>query len=137
MKRKHNSIKFFLFILSVLILESTAIDFNKQHLNDLVKHGDRQFTKVYAETPDSDVFLNSDVQHTFPSKFVNYTEIILNYFNNWNENTFLESNVNGQLTETIRENHNEKEISLREFFEQKDQYTFETRAQFKIPLALR
>jgi hypothetical protein len=112
-----------------------------EHFDDLIKHGEQLYTKVYVETPTTDQFVNSDIQFSTPSKLLNYTSHVAGLFDDWNEKQFVDNALNallfGNMSEAAKNSHIETTTSLRKFLGIRDQYSYETYAEFGVPTTLR
>jgi hypothetical protein len=78
---------------SELSHEAKKFDVNT-HYKQLFKNanGNHLFLRKYLEIPDSHTFLNSDSLALRPVKMVNYTNLILPLFDNWNKDFFNKNN---------------------------------------------
>ncbi len=112
-----------------------------EHFEDLIKHGEQLYTKVYIDTPKTEHFFSSDIQLSNPSKFLNYSSHITGLFDGWNEKQFLDNALNGLLfgnmSEAAKNSRIETTTSLRKFLNLRDQYSYETFVEFGIPKNLR
>lgn len=75
------------------LYEAKKFDINA-HYQQLFKNanGNHLFLRKYLEIPDSHTFLNSDSLALRPVKMVNYTDLILPLFDNWNKEFFIKNN---------------------------------------------
>jgi hypothetical protein len=111
------------------------------HLNELAQHGEQAYTKVYSESISAHDFLTSNSQNSNPAKFVSYTSHVAGLFDGRNENKFIDNSINsllfGNMSEAAKNSKIETTTSLKKFFNMKDQYSYETEAEFGVPTVVR
>lgn len=138
---------YYLVLISFLLYLNVIDSSNEQQkesslIQSIIKNGKQGFLKSYIALPDSDLFINSDVNHQVPAKFFNYSSDIQNVFNDWNENEFI-SNLTScfifaNMTESTSKNaFIQSKTNVARFLQQKEQYSYETSIYYEMPLFMK
>lgn len=118
--------------------QSTESD---KRLDNLLKHGERLFTRAYIELPEPADFLSMDMVNSRPCKLVNYSDHLSSVFNDWSVDEIsknpLSSLVFGNLSQAIKGDLLVSDTNLRRFLNQIDEYDYETYADFRMPSFIR
>lgn len=116
-------------------------NFNSDDVDILIKTEQRRPVRAYMDTPDANLFFN-DAFNLEPCKLVNYSDYLESMYSGWdakeiNKKHPESSLVFGTLEQFIGGKKVEANTNLRRFLNQKDEYTSETKAKFRLPKFIR